>query len=52
MTWGRFKNDYDYLNLRALDFQHCMKFHAKNPYPYIERYDFYTTLKLKSYKNW
>ena len=48
---GRFRNTYELLNLRALKFSHVNKIHicqckGKISYPYIERYDFYTTLKL------
>ena len=42
---GRFKKAYELLNLRALKFSPLNKIH-KISYPYIERYDFYTTLKF------
>ena len=66
-TWGRFKNTYELLNLRAFKFSpldkiyifqcmgkiFCVQFQRYIPfeilhkisYPYIERYDFYATLK-------
>ena len=50
-AWGHFKKVYELLNPRALKFSpvnkmlsfQCM---GKISYPYIERYDFYATLKF------
>ena len=48
---GHFKNNYELLNLRNLIFSPVKKIHifqcmGEISYPYIEKYDFYTTLKF------